>query len=165
MQNGVIAMTKTMLAIVLTVVGFFAGVFIGAPANMEGDLGLLFAILIMGGFIIHSIEKQNKADWHEKGGIELKNIWKYILAGLATAVLCLLWAAWFPAFFNGVTLEAATTLGVGLFLACEMVILTGLIISKMEKKDEPTDRENWRNKAVRMTRALREISGPFWYAC
>ena len=62
MQNGVIAMTKTMLAIVLTVVGFFAGVFIGAPANMEGDLGLLFAILIMGGFIIHSIEKQNKAD-------------------------------------------------------------------------------------------------------
>ena len=55
-------MTKTILAIVLTVVGFFAGVFIGAPANMEGDLGLLFAILIMGGFIIHSIEKQNKAD-------------------------------------------------------------------------------------------------------
>lgn len=72
----------------------------------------------------------------------MKNIWKYILLGMAVAVLCLFGAAWFPAFFNGMTLEVATTLGVGLFLACEMVILTGLIISRIEKKDETTDREN-----------------------
>ena len=68
----------------------------------------------------------------------MKNIWKYILAGLVVSIICLFWVAWFPAFFNGLTLETATVWGVGLFLSFEMVVLTGIIVSKIDK-NKPSD--------------------------
>ena len=64
----------------------------------------------------------------------MKNIWKYILSGVVAAILCWVVVGVAAPFFNGMPLEAAVALWVGMFLACEMVILTGIIISKIENR-------------------------------
>ena len=71
----------------------------------------------------------------------MKNLWKYILAGLATAVLCLCWSRFFDNGFQDVlTDKQSIILGVSTFLSFEMVVLTGIIVSKIEK-NKPTDTE------------------------
>ncbi|MEG1593430.1 MAG: hypothetical protein RR350_03390 [Oscillibacter sp.] len=64
----------------------------------------------------------------------MKDIWKYILLGLGVVFLYWVWIAFFPSFFNGMTWEVATTVGTGFFLSFEIVILAGIIISKMKNK-------------------------------
>lgn len=63
----------------------------------------------------------------------MKDILKYILIGLGVVLLYWVWIAFFPSFFNGMTSEAATTVGTGFFLSFEMVVLAG-IITKMKNK-------------------------------
>ena len=53
-------MIHAIIAIVLTLVGYWVGLFIGAPANMEDGLGILFAVVIMGTYNIVLTEKRNK---------------------------------------------------------------------------------------------------------
>ena len=64
----------------------------------------------------------------------MKDIWKYILIGLGVAALYWLWVVFFPTFFNGLKWEAAITVGTGFFLSFEMVILAGIMISKIKNK-------------------------------
>ncbi len=59
-RKGFDYMGKSIIAIILTVIAWFAGIMIGAPVNMGADLGHLFAILVMGGLIIYYNEKKNK---------------------------------------------------------------------------------------------------------
>lgn len=55
-------MFHAVAAIGLSLVGYCFGVILGAPINMDGDLGLLFAVLIMGAYNIVLMEKRNKKD-------------------------------------------------------------------------------------------------------
>lgn len=61
----------------------------------------------------------------------MKNMWKYILIGLGTVILEWIFLAFFHAWFNGVGELGGIIIGVGFFLAFEMVICTGAIISKI----------------------------------
>ncbi len=70
----------------------------------------------------------------------MKKVLKYIVAGLVVAFLCFCWTCFFDNAFHGLVSEQRIALGVGLFLSFEMVVLTGIIVSKIEKK-KPTDTE------------------------
>ena len=61
----------------------------------------------------------------------MKNIWKYILIGLGIVVLEWIFLAIFYPLFNGMGELGGIIIGVGFFLAFEMVICTGAIISKI----------------------------------
>lgn len=63
----------------------------------------------------------------------MKNIWKYILAALAAVGLEWVFLALFTGIFNGLSPEAAVVVGVGFFLAFEIVICTCIIFSKIGK--------------------------------
>ena len=70
----------------------------------------------------------------------MKNIWKYILIGLGVVVVEWIFLAVFHAWFNGLDQTGAVVIGAAFFLAFEMVICTGAIISKIDKaknKEQP----------------------------
>ena len=50
-------MRKIIIAIIATIVFGYIGIIIGAMLNLEGYLGIIFAIATMGAFILHTIEK------------------------------------------------------------------------------------------------------------
>ncbi len=58
-------------------------------------------------------------------------MWKYILIGLGITILELLLLVLFSPWFDCVRELSGIIVGVGLFLAFEMVICTGVIISKI----------------------------------
>lgn len=64
----------------------------------------------------------------------MRNMWKYILAGLCVVIAEWIFLALFSEMFNGLSQEGALVVGAAFFLAFEMVVCTGLIISKLEKK-------------------------------
>lgn len=64
----------------------------------------------------------------------MKNIGKYVLIGLGVVLVEWVFLALFMEMFNGLSQEGATVVGSAFFLAFEMVICTGVIISKIEKK-------------------------------
>lgn len=49
-------MKKKVLALILTIVAGYVGFILGAELNLEGYLGIVFAIAVMGYFIIDAIE-------------------------------------------------------------------------------------------------------------
>ncbi len=49
---------KKVLLFVLTVIAAYIGFIIGAALNLEGYLGIVFAIAVVGIFIIDAIEKK-----------------------------------------------------------------------------------------------------------
>ena len=51
-------MGKIITAIIATIVFGYIGIIIGAMLNLEGYLGIIFAIATMGAFILHAIEKK-----------------------------------------------------------------------------------------------------------
>ena len=61
----------------------------------------------------------------------MKNIWKYILIGLGTVILEWIFLSLFYPWFNGMGDFVGIIVGIGFFLAFEMVICTGAIISKI----------------------------------
>ena len=61
-------------------------------------------------------------------------IGKYILIGLGVIIVEWVFLALFAELFNVLSQEGAVVIGSAFFLAFEMVICTGVIISKIEKK-------------------------------
>ena len=51
-------MGKIILAIIVTIIMGYIGIIIGAMLNLEGYLGIIFAIATMGAFILHAIENK-----------------------------------------------------------------------------------------------------------
>ncbi len=49
-------MRKSMLGLMLTIVAGLFGIYLGSTINLEGYLGIIFAIAVMGFFIIRAIE-------------------------------------------------------------------------------------------------------------
>ena len=70
----------------------------------------------------------------------MKNIWKYIFIGLGTVVFEWVFLSVFFAIFNGLSQTEGVVIGVSFFLAFEMVICTGSIISRIEKRND--DKQN-----------------------
>lgn len=67
----------------------------------------------------------------------MKNIWRYILIGFGVVILEWIFLAFFSPWFNGMGELGGIIIGVGFFLAFEMVICTGIIISKInDSKDK-----------------------------
>lgn len=66
----------------------------------------------------------------------MKNMWKYILIGIGVVIIEWIFLAFFSELFNGLSQEGAIVTGVAFFLAFEMVICTGAILSKMDKKND-----------------------------
>lgn len=67
----------------------------------------------------------------------MKNVWQYILIGLVVVAVEGVFLTLFAKFFNGLTSTEALIIGAALFLAFEIVICTGVIISKFSApKDE-----------------------------
>lgn len=61
----------------------------------------------------------------------MKNVWQYILIGLAVVAVEWVFLTLFAKFFNGFTPTEALIVGAAFFLAFEIVICTGVIISKV----------------------------------
>lgn len=61
----------------------------------------------------------------------MKNMGKYILIGLGVLLVEWVFVALFSEMFNGLSQEGAVVIGSAFFLAFEMVICTGTIISKI----------------------------------
>ena len=74
----------------------------------------------------------------------MKNIWKYILIGLGTIALEWIFLAVFATWFNGMGELGGIIIGAAFFLAFEIVICTGAIISKIEnnKKNQQYNKFN-----------------------
>ena len=70
----------------------------------------------------------------------MKNIGKYILIGLGVVFVEWVFLAFFMETFNGLSQEGALIVGSAFFLAFEMVMCTGIIVSKINKKNA-TDEE------------------------
>lgn len=61
----------------------------------------------------------------------MKDVWKYILIGLGVVAVEWVFLALFAKVFNGLTPTEALIIGAAFFLAFEIVICTGVIISKL----------------------------------
>ena len=64
----------------------------------------------------------------------VKDIVKYIFIGLGVALLYWMWIALFPSFFNGLAEDEAIIVGTGFFLSFEMVVLAGVILSRLKNR-------------------------------
>lgn len=51
-------MGKIIVAILATILMGYVGIIIGAMLNLEGYLGIIFAIATMGAFILHAIDSK-----------------------------------------------------------------------------------------------------------
>jgi len=67
----------------------------------------------------------------DEGVCRMKNIWRYILIGFGVVILEWIFLAVFSPWFNGMGELGGIIIGVGFFLAFEMVICTGIIVSKI----------------------------------
>jgi formate/nitrite transporter FocA (FNT family) len=63
----------------------------------------------------------------------LKDVVKSIFTGLGIALLYWMWSALSPSFSSGPAEDEALVVGTGFFLSFEMVVLAGVILSKMKK--------------------------------
>lgn len=67
----------------------------------------------------------------------MKDVWKYILIGFVVVAVEGVFLTLFAKLFNGLTPTEALIIGAALFLAFEIVICTGVILSKHNSaKDE-----------------------------
>ncbi len=66
----------------------------------------------------------------------MKNMWKYILIALGTVALEWIFLALMVEVFNGLSHTEGIMMCMGFFLAFEMVICTGVIISKIDKNKD-----------------------------
>lgn len=53
-------MSKSKIAVVVTILVGIIGIYLGATINLEGYLGIIFAIAAATGFIVSAIEYNNK---------------------------------------------------------------------------------------------------------
>ena len=66
----------------------------------------------------------------------MKTMWKYVLIGIGVVIVEWIFLALFIEIFNGLSQEGAVVIGAAFFLAFEMIVCTGLIISKIEKNEK-----------------------------
>ena len=66
----------------------------------------------------------------------MKNMGKYIGIGLCVVFVEWIFLSLFSEIFNGLSREGAVVVGSAFFLAFEMVICTGVIASKIDKKKD-----------------------------
>ena len=66
----------------------------------------------------------------------MKNMGKYILIGIGVVIIEWIFLAFFSEVFNGLSQEGAVVIGAAFFRAFEMVICMGVILSKMDKKND-----------------------------
>ena len=72
-----------------------------------------------------------------KEGNGMKDVWQYILIGLTVVAVEWVFLVLFVKLFNGLTPTEALIIGAALFLAFEIVICTGVLISKFNSpKDD-----------------------------
>ncbi len=64
----------------------------------------------------------------------MKKMWKYLFIALGTACLYWVWFQLSPMLFTWHGAEESELLGTGMFLAFELVVLTGIILCHMQKK-------------------------------
>ena len=64
----------------------------------------------------------------------LKAFWKSLLLGIAVAIGGVFFAELCGDFFNGMEFGDAAGVGVGLYLCIVLVVCTGLILSRLDKK-------------------------------
>ena len=70
----------------------------------------------------------------------MKNLGKYILIGLGVVLVEWVFLAFFMELFNGLSQEGALIVGGAFFLTFEMVICTGVILSKIGKKKDSDEK-------------------------
>ena len=58
-----------------------------------------------------------------------------MLAGLCVAAAGFVFTAVFAGLFNGMSMEAGISMGVGLFTCFVVVVCTGLILSRLERRE------------------------------
>ncbi|MBR3918503.1 MAG: hypothetical protein IKJ59_07180 [Clostridia bacterium] len=61
-------------------------------------------------------------------------MWKYILIGIVAMILEGVFVVMFSGIFNGLSQVEGLVIGTGIFLAFEMVICTGIILTKINKQ-------------------------------
>ena len=66
----------------------------------------------------------------------MKHMWKYILIGFVTVIAEWIFLGAFFTVFDGMGALGGIVLGVGVFLAFEMVICTGVILSKLNTDED-----------------------------
>ena len=71
----------------------------------------------------------------------MKTMWKYVLIGIGVVIVEWIFLALFSEIFNGLSQEGAVAVGAAFFLAFEMIVCTGLIISKIEKFKRGNEKE------------------------
>ena len=71
----------------------------------------------------------------------MKTMWKYVLIGIGVVIVEWIFLALFSEIFNGLSQEGAVVIGAAFFLAFEMIVCTGLIISKIEKNEKGNKEE------------------------
>ncbi len=71
----------------------------------------------------------------------MKTMWKYVLIGIGVVIVEWIFLALFSEIFNGLSQEGAVVIGAAFFLAFEMIVCTGLIISKIEKFKRGNEKE------------------------
>ncbi len=62
----------------------------------------------------------------------MKDVWQYILIGLVVVAVEGVFLALFTKLFNGFTPTETLIIGAAFFLAFEIVICTGVVISKLD---------------------------------
>lgn len=71
----------------------------------------------------------------------MKTMWKYVLIGIGVVIVEWFFLALFSEIFNGLSQEGAVVVGAAFFLAFEMIVCTGVIISKIEKFKRGNEKE------------------------
>ena len=64
----------------------------------------------------------------------MKGILKYLAAGILVALGGMLFSDLTGSLFNGMPYGDAVTLGIGMYLCVVVVVCTGMIISRLDKK-------------------------------
>lgn len=63
----------------------------------------------------------------------MKTIWKSVLIGFAVVITEWIFVAFISEIFNGLSQAEGVLVGTGFFLAFEMVVCTGVIVSQINK--------------------------------
>lgn len=72
----------------------------------------------------------------------MKDIWKYVILGIAVAIGGMFFSELIGFIFNGMDYGSATVLGMGMYLCVVVVTCTGIIISKIEKNSHDGDSDD-----------------------
>lgn len=65
-----------------------------------------------------------------------KIIWRSIGIGIVVVICAFVFMSLFAGVFNGMPMEISALIGLGLFLAFEMTVCTGVILAKLEKQHQ-----------------------------